>query len=794
MKTQYLILVLFGLFSLMFSNQAFSEVDYSKNNDTPKLLIDLSQKDHWDGLNTSSDYWKIQNNKGYFYLVSNTPQIEPAVYDLKPFLEDDINDEWILTYTLRIDDYVQSSSNSWAELMIGLYDNPSNAVTDQWGVGLAFLNGAGLNLTHMMYDQGSYNKWHCCPVKAKFVSDESSISSGTSFFIEYVKTKSTFTVNLYDMEKNLIEQQNFATLDSSPNLRYFKIFPLVEDKTVDGMIKGQISDIIFYNGLDELSGSELIPDEPDTPSTSLFDENPPQEPPLIGLWMKPIVKLWISNELSDSDFFEKISFLIENDSKLIPYLSDYEDLDTSLKAKSFEIPSNPKCLTCIAEKQIILKWDIPSEISEKGANFEISITTPTKQVLKFMSPEKILPIKITNDFTPGIYNVIVTYGTDIFEIPPFVLIDSSENNERNSIPFWIKYDLHKWSLDESSDDDLLDSIKYLLKENKIPLTKPLFEQSDEYNAPIGNPLEYVFPNETQIKNLRPQIWEYFGNATPAELLGEYSSVISAQKILSDLSREFDPIHNKHKVPFSLLQVFKFEKGIHAKEFLESQAFWSDPESVNNAEFYDYDEILMNGDSFGSSNYTGDCFYKNNSDISLGVEDETHVVICIKNNVVYQVFLYEDYPNIDSTLAFTLMDTMISNDNDEKLQIPLGSILKLKNIRDDVPSTVDPLITSQKSLPQDPENHSAQIGISNFTCIPNDFGSISIKGIFNNGERMYDNVVFDIIIEGYDGDLLAYGRGNIEKLSSFESRNFTASVQIDEPFYKCSASVDWNSSN
>ena len=779
MKIQILFLVVFGIFLITTLPQVFAEENSSLEELSSQILIDFSVKNHWDGLDTSSDYWEIIDDVGHFYLKPNTAQIEAAVYDIRPFLDDDVNDEWMLQYDLKINDYVQSTSDSWAELLIGLSDNSSNAITDQWGVGIAFLNGAELNLTHVMYDQGSYNKWHCCPVKAKFESNESLLSSNTSFFIEYIKMESEFIVRISDENKNLIEQQTIAIFDSSPNLRYLKIFPLIEDETVDGLIQGEITNIIFSKNLDNLEFPELISEEN---SAIIVNEITPfVEKPLVGNWIKNMVNSWVSDELSDSEFFEKIVFLIENDSKLIPYLSDYENFDDTYKSKTYSIPQNPICLTCVAEKYITLKWKLPPHVSEKGTNFEVNILTPKNELLKFVSSEKNLLMKITNNFTPGLYHTTITYGVDEFEMPAFLLIPYSDHIESESIPFWVKNNLNKWVLDKVSDDEFFDSIKFLLKKNKISLEKSILENTEESKVSHDNPLEYVFPTNQQINTLRPQVWEYFGNVTSAKVLGEYSSVISAQKTLSDYSREFDPIYNKHKVPFSLLQVFKFETQNHAKEFLESQAFWTDVNSINNAQFYNYDEILTNGDSYGTSSYTGDCLYKYDSQTSM---DETHVIICIKGETLYQIFLYEDYPSIDSSLVFSLMDMVLMNDTVETLQIPVDTLLKLKNIRDAIP--IPPSLPPPVSESFDPETSSSQIGISNFSCVTDDFGFVNMTGTYLNGELSSDNVIFDIVIEGYAGDLLAFGQGKIENLSPFESRNFSAYVHLDEPFYKCDA--------
>ena len=85
----------------------------------PDIHIDFSDDSNWEGLSTNSDYWQIRDGEGYFMLYSGTQQLNSATYDLLPFLEDEIGEEWILRYKLSLDNYKQGNNSKWSELLIG---------------------------------------------------------------------------------------------------------------------------------------------------------------------------------------------------------------------------------------------------------------------------------------------------------------------------------------------------------------------------------------------------------------------------------------------------------------------------------------------------------------------------------------------------------------------------------------------------------------------------------------------------------------------------------------------------
>ena len=58
----------------------------------------------------------------------------------------------MLRYKLTIDAYKENSTDKWSELLIGIHNSKNSVITNQWGLGIAFLTGANLKLTNIMYD------------------------------------------------------------------------------------------------------------------------------------------------------------------------------------------------------------------------------------------------------------------------------------------------------------------------------------------------------------------------------------------------------------------------------------------------------------------------------------------------------------------------------------------------------------------------------------------------------------------------------------------------------------------
>ena len=97
-----------------------SETENSSESERPKfykiikpdIAINFSNSTNWEGLSPVGDYWNIKNGEGHFLLNPKIKQLNSATFDLKPLLESDIGDDWILRYKLKIDTFEQALCDS----------------------------------------------------------------------------------------------------------------------------------------------------------------------------------------------------------------------------------------------------------------------------------------------------------------------------------------------------------------------------------------------------------------------------------------------------------------------------------------------------------------------------------------------------------------------------------------------------------------------------------------------------------------------------------------------------------
>ena len=143
--------------------------------------------------------------------------------------------------------------------MIGLFSKPSSGTSSdithgdatQWGLGTGFMTGVDMTRTMLMYDLGFYLQWHSEPNKGEFESEKTLAGDNRTLWVEYRKMKSFLTVSIFDNEnferETLIERQYTEGWANADELRYLRIFPIIETNTSDGIITGTIDDIEFYN-------------------------------------------------------------------------------------------------------------------------------------------------------------------------------------------------------------------------------------------------------------------------------------------------------------------------------------------------------------------------------------------------------------------------------------------------------------------------------------------------------------------------------------------------------------------
>ena len=806
------------LFSIIFVN--FSHADEISSEPEiviPDLIIDFDNDKNWYGLKSGeTPYWKIENGVGKFNIQPGTlepgkRQLDSASIDLEDILGERIGEDWVLRYKLTIDEFKMGGDSSWSQLLIGLFSKPTSGTASdithgdakQWGLGTAFMTGVDMKRTMIMYDLGFYLEWHSQPEKGSFENENSLPGENKTYWVEYRKMKNFLTVSIFDdssfERETLVEKQHTEGWANVDDLKYFRLFPLIETNTSDGVITGTIDDIEFYNNkryvtknfdekeLEEIKTFEQRLNELfDKQNQSTIDKENKRLEKLkresIPEWLKFPSGLWSDSKLSDKQFFLIIEYLIKQDILAIP-LSDYELFDNTYKPQTIMIPSDPECTNCMETKLINLRWVLPEELATKGSNPQIFIQNPSNEVTSLSATSADFIIyEITNEFDPGIYDVDVIFANEKFSAPSFMLLES----EIPKLPFWIKDDAKKWSLDEKPIQDFKDILDFLIQEKFIDI------EPSEFIIPESVPpltqkqiLLTYFPTDDEKNKFEPFTWKYFEDHSRGifQYRAQDSLFIqtSVGKILYDLSRPYDPIYNKNQVPYILMELYQYESNEDAKSFVDKYP------RVYNA-FFDQSDMS------GTSDLTGDCMYNNQKNFVKASMDEVHMVICIYEDLALLITAYEDYPNVNSTLVFNIADIMFEKIHNGNESPKLHKILKQNSFEVQPESkTESSQETNEPSSQNDSELSGAKLGIQNFTCIKDDFGMIEINGEFANSEKFFERIVFSIILKSYDGTKLAQGDSEILDIEPFEIRKFDGYVELNEPFYECSAVINWDKS-
>ena len=785
----------------------------------PDIHIDFSDDSHWDGLSTNSDYWQIRDGEGHFMLYAGNQQLNSATYDLLPFLEYEVGEEWILRYKITFDNYNQGNNSKWSELLIGLHNESENGLNIQWGVGLGFLNGANLKFTNLMYGYGTYNEWHCCPVKGQLNDERSLPGPNQTLWVEYVKGNETLTVRIFDDEnyQNLIEQKtvNGWSIDG---LRFLKISPLVEDSSVNGSLSGRIDDIKFYNDETTVYQADKAP-IPEALEPKTMDEMLKEslgddyvEPQSESVYTTPIppgfediVSSWSTGIISDQEFYSILKPLIINEKMLVEELSRAygQKLDLTYKAQTIKIPTDEKCPSCIKEDFVHVRWVTPDGLPE-SASAVVNILAPSGENTRLTtSSTSGITYKITSEFSPGLYEISVTYANKKFDISPLLLTDQ----EIPKIPFWVKYDSLKWANGELPESEFVDSLIFLIQNGQLTFNYDIFvNKESEILITPQEKLEELFPTEDEISAISPEvpppIWEYLVSSDALRLVN--MDFVSAQKILEDKTRSYDPIFGKYDVPFTMIQIYEFDSNEMAKEFIEEQIWTKNvivEGTISEDEFsyqdYRYNRIFENSDMNGTSQTTGDCLYNLTQNSSTMMLDETHFLQCVLEDKIIQIYVSEDYSVVDKTFSFELMDIILKKINNMTEIQSVKNVLALDNVLVPQPSPSQPSPSqpspSKLTDENDPEISGASVGINNFVCKKDDFGTISMSGQFVNGQNSFEKIKINITIESYDDDILAFGSDYVLKLNPHEIRTIDGYAFVDEPFHKCHATVDWEKS-
>ena len=291
-----------------------------------------------------------------------------------------------------------------------------------------------------------------------------------------------------------------------------------------------------------------------------------------------------------------------------------------------------------------------------------------------------------------------------------------------------------------------------------------FAQTD---SNISN-LEKYLPTEEELEKItyRP-IWEYVDKNTNFD---ENSGVIdSVSVLLRDITRFYEPIHYKFKVPTVMIEITEYQDKIKLNQH------WNESKNIT------IQEMVTKSYLKGSPNEFTDCFFNYSNDGA--------VTVCIFENVIIQSTISDKYSEHYSynTKEIQLdeyeITTRITGDiiqfiSDEKKienEDKLYKILQNKKLNNE---------KNNEDVKSSNMENADRFGVQKISCIKDEFGLITISGQYNNDGVKKDKVSLVVSFLDRKGTILGESVANLFDIKEFENKRFIGNTLSNDMFYTC----------
>ena len=344
------------------------------------------------------------------------------------------------------------------------------------------------------------------------------------------------------------------------------------------------------------------------------------------------------------------------------------------------------------------------------------------------------------------------------------------NQEKSSelIPLWVKDRAGWWIEGKITDVQFLRTIHYLKELGYLEYNpeKNIFSNEETFQSS----LERFLLTEKEILSItRETKWRIL--STEYEFEEKEGVVDSVKVIFTDITRVYEPIFYKFKVPSISMQISEFNN----ENDLES--YWNSFDGKNKQTIFDSAYLT------GNPSHNSECLFNYTS--------EGAISSCTYDNMTIQVIIFDqhnEHYNYDS-------ENLILDDTEPTSRF-LGEILKkisnnknygmnnqlhqiLQNNNDGVkiiPKSIEP----EKSITQ---------GIENFSCLNDDFGLVTVSGQYNNDNVKREQV--NLVISFFDikENMIGKSSTSFFDLKEFESKRFVGHTKLDKNFRTCQISIE-----
>ena len=265
-------------------------------------------------------------------------------------------------------------------------------------------------------------------------------------------------------------------------------------------------------------------------------------------------------------------------------------------------------------------------------------------------------------------------------------------------------------------------------------------------------------------------------ATEYEFEEKEGIVDSVKMIFTDITRVYEPIFYKFKVPSISMQISEFNNN------KDLENYWNSFDVRNKQTI------------FNSAHLTGNP--SKNSECLFNYTSEGAITSCTYDNMIVQVIIYDQHnehynygsKNLildDAELTSRFTGEILKKISQYKNQITNNQLHKVLQDNDDKLDEHGIKIIS-KSI--EPEKSTTQ-GIENFSCSNDDFGLVTVSGQYNNDNIKRDQV--NLIISFYDNEEIIIGKSSTSfyDLKEFESKRFVGHSKLDTNFRTCQINIE-----
>ena len=340
------------------------------------------------------------------------------------------------------------------------------------------------------------------------------------------------------------------------------------------------------------------------------------------------------------------------------------------------------------------------------------------------------------------------------------------------IPHWVKDRAEWWIEGKINDLQFLRTIHYLREVGYLEYNseKSIFSNDETFQSS----LEKYLLNDKEVQNITKETkWRTF--STEYEFEEKEGVVDSVKIVFNDITRVYEPIFYKFKVPTLVLQISEFNN----QHDLENH--WNSFENKDKQKMFDSSYLK------GKPNTNSECLFN----YTL----EGAVTSCIYDNLILHVIIFDqhsehyDYKSTNLILDEDEPTSRFASEilkkigfyKNEPINSQLYSILQNENLEDSANESQ----TTSKSI----ELEKSKIqGIENFSCIRDDFGLVTISGQYYNDNVKRTQVDLEISFLDRTGIIMGKTGTTFNDLTEFESKRFVGHSKWDKNFYSCQMEI------